>query len=85
MFCTINYKTDPEIEAEIEEIVGIIKAKGVQVRDLFEKFDRNKTGALDTNEFREMILSIAPRYNWEQLKRLYNKLDSNKSGLVDKK
>lgn len=84
MFCTINYKTDPDIEAEVEEIVGIFKAKGVNVRELFEKFDKNKSGALDTYEFRDMILSIAPKYNWEQLRRLYAKLDKNKSGLVDK-
>lgn len=49
MFCTINYRIDPEISREIDELVGIIKAKQIKIQDLFEKFDKNKTGALDTN------------------------------------
>lgn len=29
--------------------MGIIKSKGLSVENLFEKYDKNKTGALDTN------------------------------------
>ena len=85
MFCTINYRIDPEISREIDELVGIIKAKQIKIQDLFEKFDKNNTGALDTNQFKEMILSFAPKYDWLQLKKLYNRFDANKSGLIDKK
>lgn len=85
MFCTINYRFEPEVSREIDEIVGIIKARQVQINELFDKFDKNKTGALDTNEFKEMILSFAPKYDWQQLKKLYQKFDISKSGLIDRK
>ncbi len=48
MFCTINYRLEPEVSREIDEIVGMIKAKQININELFQKFDKNKTGALDT-------------------------------------
>lgn len=46
MFCNVNYHEHYEIEKEIDEIIGIICAKQVEVKDLFERFDLNKSGSL---------------------------------------
>lgn len=36
LFCTVDYRSDPETEKEIHEIVGIIIARNIQVEELFK-------------------------------------------------
>jgi hypothetical protein len=62
MFCSVNYHQHPEVEKEIDEIIGIICMKEVEVRDLFEQFDTNKSDSLSRLEFRNMIKYLAPAY-----------------------
>lgn len=85
MFCHVNYHRNPEIQKQIDEIIGIICAKEIEVKDLFEKFDTNKSGGLSLDEFIVMIRSIAPAYEQNFIKFVFERLDMNKDGMITKK
>ena len=69
---------------ELDEIIGIIVAKNVEIGELFDKFDKNGTRALDWKEFCAMIAYLAPKYRVDQINTLYKILDLRKDGLIQK-
>lgn len=46
-FCGVNYHEDPVMNHNLRELAGIIGAKKINFSALFDKFDRNRSGALD--------------------------------------
>jgi Ca2+-binding EF-hand superfamily protein len=84
LLCGVNYHLHPLAEKEIDEIVGIICAKEIDLNDLFERFDANKSGTLSLTDFRAMIKYVAPAYEKEMIDVVFNMIDSNKDGYVTK-
>jgi Ca2+-binding EF-hand superfamily protein len=82
LLCGVNYHAHPQAEKEVDEIIGIICAQEVEVKELFEKFDLNKSGTLELGEFRAMIKHIAPAYEQEMIDVVFNMIDGNKDGCV---
>jgi Ca2+-binding EF-hand superfamily protein len=45
----------------ITDLKEIIKANGIDIKKIFDNFDKDKQGTLDFNEFSKLIKVIAPK------------------------
>jgi len=80
---------DPEsmktfITEHKKSLDGTGKIQFEEMEALFDKFDHQKTGSIDTDQINGMMMSLGHPLNEAQLKTLMQSLDRNGNGYVDK-
>ena len=58
------------------------KARGLNIRQFFEMFDKNKSGTIDKQEFLDFIKEIAPQISRLIVKQMWEKFDRDNSGEI---
>ncbi len=58
-------------------------AKLEEIKNNFEFFDKDKNGAIDFLEFRDLLKTISPESNLQQAGEGFSMIDKNSDGLID--
>ncbi|XP_027940850.1 probable calcium-binding protein CML23 [Vigna unguiculata] len=56
-----------------------------EVRQIFNKFDKNGDGKISITELRDMLSTLGSKTTKEELKRMMEELDKNGDGFIDLK
>lgn len=56
-----------------------------EVREIFNKFDKNGDGKISCSELKEMLLTLGSKTTSEEVKRMMEEIDQNKDGYIDLK
>lgn len=54
-----------------------------EVRETFDHFDTDSNGVIDRNEFRELLKSLDPGFNEDDVVMGLRVLDANKNDVID--
>ncbi len=58
-------------------------AKLEEIKKNFEFFDRDKNGAIDFLEFKDLLKTISPDSNLQQAGEGFSMIDTNSDGFID--
>ena len=66
----------------LQAVNDCVRQKGILLRDLFDRYDSERSGALQGGHLKRMLLDLMPTLNIGQLRYLQVMLDVNGDGKV---
>jgi Ca2+-binding EF-hand superfamily protein len=83
MFCEIDYRPCEDIVSRrIQEVIVIAQVKGVSMKELWRVFDKDGSGAIDRQEFNEIMWKIEPNMPEGDVGMVWERFDANRSGHI---